>query len=167
MERRRKEGSDMMDLASNILCGLLGFGTGIFTVLSLIEKPTYRLMFNYGSAKVTDQEARTVHAILKRVIHMLPPTMITAMTGVSVLVALQAYQTGWEREPVIVAVVFFVQLAVVLSVLFPAIKGVDSVPSDGDIVMVRSGLGTLARVHHQGLCMTAFTLAAQWWMLAQ
>jgi len=156
-----------MDLASSILCGLLGFGTGIFTVLSLIEKPTYRLMFNRHSTKVSDESARIVHSILKRVIHLLPPTMITAMTAVSALLALQAYHTAWAQEALIVAGVFFVQLAFVLSVLFQAIRAVDSVPSDGDIKLVRSGLGFLARVHHQGLCMTAFTLVAQWWFVVQ
>ena len=58
--------------------------------------------------------------------------------------------------------VFFVQLIAVVIPLFPAIRGVDNVPSDGNIWSVRSGLGTLARVHHQGLVMTSTTLIAQW-----
>jgi len=70
-----------MEPASGILCGLPGFGAGIFTMLSLIEKPAWRLMWNRRSAKVSD--------------------------------------------------------------------------------------GFLARVHRQGLCMTALTLVAQWWMIGQ
>jgi len=153
------------ELLSNIACGLLGFGTGIFTVLSLIEKPTYALMRNRGAASVSDDEARAVHAILKRVIHLLPPTMITTMTVVSVLIGVQLYRSDFATPATVVAVVFFVQLITVVIPLFPAIRGVDGVPSDGRIREVRDGLGTLARVHHQGLAMTSTTLFAQWWLV--
>jgi len=153
----------MLELLSTVMCGLLGFGTGIFTVLSLIEKPVWSMMWwNPSSPRASDEEARTVHMILKRVIHLLPPTMITAMTVVTVLVALQLWLTDLATMAVVVAAVFYVQLVFVLIVLFPAIRGVDTVPSDGEIGAVRSGLGTLARVHHQGLCMTATTLIVQW-----
>jgi len=156
----------MTDLISNLLCGLLGFATGIFTVLSLIEKPTWRLMGNAASPRVSDENSRTVHAILKRVIHLLPPTMITTMTVVSVLVAVQMFRTDLSAMAIVVAAVFYAQLIAVLVPLFPAIRGVDTVPSDGEIGAVRGGLGTLARVHHQGLAMTATTLVAQWVLVA-
>jgi len=155
----------MSDLMTNIACGLLGFGTGIFTVLSLIEKPVWRLMRDSRSERVSDADARAVHAILKRVIHMLPPTMMVTMGGVSVLIAVQLY-FGPPRATAIVAAVFFSQLLLTLRVLFKAIRGVDSVPSDGDIRQVRDGLGALERVHHQGLLMTASTLVAQWFLVA-
>ena len=82
----------MTELLSAITCGLLGFATGIFTVLSLIEKPTWALMRFRSAPSVSDDEARAVHAILKRVIHLLPPTMITTMAGVSVLIAGQLFR---------------------------------------------------------------------------
>jgi len=152
----------MTELVSDLLCGLLGFATGIFTVLSLVEKPVWALMRDRGAPGVGDGEARAVHAILKRVIHLLPPAMITTMAAVSALVVVQLFRLDLAPGAIAVAAVFFVQLALVLVPLFPAIRGVDGVPSDGDIGSVRGGLGTLARVHHQGLAMAGTTLAAQW-----
>jgi len=162
------EGHGMTDLLlspvllSNVTCGLLGLATGIFTVLSLVEKPTWALMWNSAAPHVPDEAARAVHAILKRVIHMLPPTMITTMLVVSILIGFQMWRTDFATAPVVVGLVFFPQLVSVVIPLFPAIRGVDDVSSGGEIQLVRSGLGTLARVHHQGLAMVSSTLVAQW-----
>jgi len=90
-----------MTLLPNLICGLLGFGTGIFTVLSLIEKPAWWLMHDPRSERVSDDDVRAIHAILKRVIHMLPPTMITTMTTVSVLVVFQLFQAEFSRATII------------------------------------------------------------------
>jgi len=152
----------MPDLTANLVSALLGFGTGIFAVLSLLEKPVWRLMTQPRSPNVADEEARAVHAILKRVIHLLPPTMITTLAAVSLLIAAQLYLSGFAPATAAVAGVFFAQLVLILVRLRKDIRGVDEVPSGGEIGIVRDGLGALALLHHRGLLMTATTLIAHW-----
>ena len=152
----------MTDHILIIMAGLLGVGTGIFTVLSLIEKPVWRLMWAPRSSRVDDEDARTVHAILKRVIHLLPPTMMTTMGSVSVLMIVFMILANFSAVSLALAVLFFVQLALIVSRLFKDIRGVDQVPSDGELMRVRDGLGALTLLHHRGLLMTASTLTAVW-----
>jgi len=148
-------------MLSSLLCGLLGLGTGIFVALALIEKPIRGLMWNRRGWAVSDSEVRTVHAILKRVIHLLPPTMITTMATASLLIVVQMIRADFATGPVIVACVFFPQLLLIVRRLGRDIRGVDSVPSDGPINGVRDGLGALALLHHRGLLMTVSALIAQ------
>ncbi len=150
----------MPDVLMSLLTGLLGLGTGIFVVLSLIEKPVWRLMWAPHSAQVGDDEARKVHTILKRVIHLLPPTMMTTMGTATLLVIVLLVQTGFSTASIALATLFFVQLGLIVARLFKDIRGVDTVPSDGDVVAVRDGLGALALLHHRGLLMTLSTLVA-------
>jgi len=85
-------------LISNLICGLLGLGTGIFIVLSLVERPVWRLMRDARAKQVSDADARAVHAILKRVIHLLPPAMMATMGTVTLLILAQLFGTGlaWQ-----------------------------------------------------------------------
>lgn len=155
-----KKGPPMTDLIPSLLAGLLGLGTGVFVVLSLIEKPVWRLMWAPHSTRVSDQEARTVHAILKRVIHLLPPTMMTTMGTASALMIVLLVQAGLSTVAITVASLFFVQLALIVARLFKDIRGVDEVPSDGEAAAVRAGLGALTLLHHRGLLMTLSTFIA-------
>ncbi len=150
----------MPDVLISLLTGLLGLGAGIFVVLSLIEKPVWRLMWSPRSTQVGDDEARKVHAILKRVIHLLPPTMMTTMGTVTLLVIVLLVQAGFSAVAIAVATLFFAQLGLIVARLFKDIRGVDTVPSDGDVVAVRDGLGALTLLHHRGLLMTLSTLLA-------
>ncbi len=150
----------MTDLIPSLLAGLLGLGSGIFIVLSLIEKPVWRLMWAPRSAHVSDEEARKVHAVLKRVIHLLPPTMMTTMATTSILMILLLIQTGLSAAAWTAVGLFFVQLILIVARLFKDIRGVDQVPSDGEVGAVRDGLGALTLLHHRGLVMTLTTLVA-------
>ncbi len=150
----------MIELVPLLLAGLLGLGTGVFVVLSLIEKPVWRLMWAPHSTQVSDEDARKVHAILKRVIHLLPPTMMTTMGMASVLMIFLSIQAGLSAAAIAVASLFFAQLALIVARLFKDIRGVDEVPSNGEVAAVREGLGALALLHHRGLLMTSSTLIA-------
>ncbi|MFN3227705.1 MAG: hypothetical protein ACE360_15820 [Hyphomicrobiales bacterium] len=150
----------MNDIAFSALAGLLGLGSGIFVVLSLMEKPVWRLMWASRSTQVADDDARAVHAMLKRVIHLLPPTMMTTMATASILMIVLLVQSGWSLAALAVAALFFGQLVLIVARLFRDIRGVDEVPSNGDLARVRDGLGALALLHHRGLLMTASTLLA-------
>ena len=155
----------MFDFSIGVTIGLLGFATGIFTVLSLVEKPVWRLMRLPHSTSVSDETARTIHQALKRVIHLLPPTMITTMLSVSILLGFNLVSSNFEMPYVIVSAVFFVQFIFVASLLKKRINDVDNTPSNGEISAVRTGLGALARLHHQGLLMVFSTLLAIWILL--
>lgn len=144
----------------SLAAALLGLGTGIFVVLSLLERPVWPLMRSPASPRVSDGEARAVHAVLKRVIRMLPPTMMTTMAAVSALLVALVVATGASAGMLGVAGLFFVQLVLIATRLRRDIRGVEEVPSDGDAVRVRSGLATLAILHHRGLLMTGSTLSA-------
>lgn len=150
----------MTDIVPSILAGLLGLGTGIFIVLSLIEKPVWRLMWAPRSPRVSDEDARTVHAILKRVIHLLPPTMMTTMGTASILMFVMLAQSGLAAPAIVVASLFFIQLILIVLRLFKDIRSVDEVSSDGEVTAVRDGLGALTLLHHRGLLMTLSTLIA-------
>ena len=156
----------MLELVSNLICGLLGLGTGIFLVLSLLEKSVWGLMRDSRTPRVSDSDAREIHAILKRVIHLLPPTMVATMSAVTVLVVVQAHAMQYSRPSLIVAGTFLVQLGLIALRLRKDIRSVEQVPSDGDILLVRDGLAALALIHHRGLLMTASTLVAQWVLVA-
>lgn len=149
-------------LINTVLAGLLGLSTGIFLTLSLIERPIWRLMWAPLSDEVKNTDARNVHSILKRVIHLLPPTMMTTMLGVSVLLSIWIRQTGLTTETITLCCIFFGQLVPIVLRLRRDIRGVDLVDSDGDIATVRKGLGSLALLHHRGLLMTSSTLVFLW-----
>jgi len=144
-----------------LLFSLLGIASGIFIVLSLIEKPVWRLMRDSRSPLVSDAEARAVHAILKRLIHLLPPIMITNLGVVSLLLLAQAAVWPDSTSALIVAAVFLVQLGLIALRLRRDIRGVAQVPTHGNIRPVRDGLGALVVVHHRGLLMSVSTLIAQ------
>ena len=150
----------MTDLIPIVMAAFLGLGTGIFTALSLIEKAVWPLMWAPGSSRVSNETARKAHAILKHVIHLFPPTMMITMLTVSVLMICLVVLEWSSPAPLLLAALFFIQLITIVARLRSDIRGVDTVSSDGDIVEVRSGLGTLALLHHRGLLMTTSTLIA-------
>lgn len=152
----------MTDLATTVMTGLLGLGTGIFATLSLIEKPIWPMLRTPLSLQVGDDEVRKVHAILKRLIHLLPPTMMTTMGGVSLMMIILFMEQGASIRNMLVSLVFFSQLILIVARLFQDIRGVDMVDSDGDIGSVRNGLAALALLHHRGLLMTGSTLILIW-----
>lgn len=152
----------MATLVFPLMAGLLGLGTGIFATLSLIEKPVWALMRAPRTPRVSDAEARAIHAILKRVIHLLPPTMMVAMAGTSILMGVHLVQTGFAPGALGLAAVFFGQLALIVARLSRDIAGVAGAESNGNIGTVRDGLAALALLHHRGLLMTATTLILLW-----
>ena len=102
-----------------------------------------------------------MHSELKRVIHLLPPTMGLVMGLTTVLLVIQAVLRSFDARALGVLVPFLVLLTAVVAQLAPGIRGVDAVSSEGDIHDVRRCLGALALLHHQGLATSAVGLALQ------
>lgn len=155
----------MTDPIPDVLCGLLGFAAGIFAALSVVERPVWRVMLDPASKRVSDDSARAVHAILKRVIHPLSPIMTGTVSTVTALVVVQVVTTSGADAALIVAGVFFVQFAFVFRRPFGAVRRVVTTPSDDYPWRVREGLAALAREHHLAFAMMATTLVAQWTLL--
>jgi len=151
----------MNALVPSLITACLGIATGIFFVLSMVEKPVWKLMRQPRATDVPDEMARTIHAQLKRVIHLLPPTMITTVLTLAILLIVQLFQSGFALMAWIVALIFYGQQILILKRLKKDIDNVDKVPSDSDIGVVRDGLGALAFLHHRGLLSTVTTLIAQ------
>ncbi len=147
-----------------ILClvgACFAFATGIFLTLSYIERPVWRLMREPQSREVPDAVAGEVHRILARVIHLLPPTMKSAMTlGATALLA-QAWQSGWAWLPLVQLGTLGVGLSYILPRLSRRIAAVSDrcpAPVDADL---RRAVGELAALHHAGLATVGAVLCLQ------
>lgn len=141
----------MNELIAALIVLCYSFATGIFYVLSCLEKPVWSLMRNPDSQRAADKDARFVHEALQRVISLLPPTMVTTTLTGLVLLALQSVQRNFDRPSLIILGFFLVMMTYLFSRLRGRIRGVSEVPHDADIALVRSGTGRLAALHHTGL----------------
>ena len=131
------------------------FAAGFFAVLSYIEKPVWPLMFDAKSNTVIDSDARLIHAELKRIIELAPPTMMTVVGSGTICILLQVWLQDFSRDSLIVLTFFVLCQGYILTQLFGRIEAVKQTPSDGSIGVVRSGLGQLAAIHHIGLATVA------------
>jgi hypothetical protein len=141
----------MIDLISALTTVCFALASGIFLTLSYIEKPIWPLMSQPENSEVSDQNARVIHAELKRVIKLLPPTMMTVMGTGTLLTVIQAWKRNFDLASVTTLVFLIIGLGYILTQLFDRIHAVENTPSDGEIVTVRTGLGRLAAIHHVGL----------------
>lgn len=141
----------MTNLVPTLVASFFAFATGFFVVLSYIEKPVWSLMFNSASTNVDDTQARLVHAELKRIIKLAPPTMMTVMGSGTIFTLIQTWQRNFDCASLTVLIYLGVCLSYLILNLNNRIKAVEEVPSDGDIGDVKKGLGRLAALHHIGL----------------
>ena len=155
----------MNELIAALIVLCYSFATGIFYVLSCLEKPVWSLMRNPDSDKAADKDARFVHQALQRLIPLLPPTMVTTTLTGLVLLILQSWQRDFDWPSLIVLGFFLVMMTYLFSRLRGRIKGVLEVPHDGDIAKVRSGTGRLAALHHTGLFTMVSVLLLQFFLI--
>lgn len=151
----------MPDLVNLLATACFTFAAGIFTVLSLVEKPVWSLMRDPMSRRADDRMVRDIHAQLRRVIHLLPPTMMVTMGSGAVLLVLQAWLAGFGWFSLVILLHFGLCMSYMLSILGTRIHAVDLTPSDSAIGPVRTGLGQLAALHHVGLFTAASVAVLQ------
>lgn len=155
----------MNELIAALIVLCYAFATGIFYVLSCLEKPVWSLMRDADSARAADEDARFVHEALQRVIPLLPPTMVTTtMTGL-VLLIVQSWQRAFDRPSLLILGFFLVMITYLFSRLRTRIRGVAQVPHDGDIARVRAGTGRLAALHHTGLFTMVSVLLLEFFLI--
>lgn len=151
----------MTTLVPILVVSLFSFATGFFLVLSYVEKPVWPLMFEAESDEVSDEDARLIHAELKRIIDLAPPTMATVVGSGTLLVFVQVWQHDFGWMAASIAVWLILSMGYVVSKLRARIDAVKSVPSNGDITSIRQGLGRLAALHHMGLLTSCGVLILQ------
>ena len=151
----------MNEIVTVIATACFGLAAGIFTVLSLIEKPIWPLMRDPSSKRATDKEVRLIHAQLKRVIYLLPPIMKTNMGLAAILLIVQAWLRMFDGASVGAIAIFITFMGYLLWYLESRIRAVADVPSESSIDIVRKGLAQLSALHHVGLAMAATMLIVQ------
>lgn len=151
----------MTPLISTLAGVLFAFAAGIFTVLSLIERPTWALMRDPSTTGVADAVVRSIHGQLRRLIRLLPPTMKVTMSSGAILLLVQSGLRGFDPASLAVFAVFLLGMGYILPRLERRIRIVENCPSDGDIGVVRSGVGGLAVLHHVGLTTSGLLAIAQ------
>ncbi|MBE9064608.1 hypothetical protein [cf. Phormidesmis sp. LEGE 11477] len=144
-----------LTLVPTLIILFFSFATGFFAVLSYIEKPVWPLMFDAASNTVIDSDARLIHAELKRIIELAPPTMMTVVGSGTICILLQAWLQDFSRNSLVVLTFFVIFQGYILTQLFSRIEAVKQTSSDGSISVVRTGLGELAAIHHIGLATVA------------
>ncbi|MDF0603836.1 hypothetical protein P1J78_24285 [Psychromarinibacter sp. C21-152] len=151
-------------MQSFILClagACFAFAAGIFLTLSYIERPVWRLMRAPSSWHVPDTVAGEVHGMLRRVIHLLPPTMKSVMSLGTLALLVQAWQSGWAWLPLAQLGTLAVGLGYVLPRLGPRIAAVSNRGSEHVDAGLRRSVGELAALHHAGLAMVVAVLFLQ------
>ena len=123
----------MNELIAALIVVCFSFATGIFYVLSCLEKPVWSLMLDAGSDRVEDEQARFVHQALQRLIPFLPPTMITTILTGFALILLQSWLRDFDRSSLILIGFFLVVAGYLFPRLPGRVKGVSEVPHDGKI----------------------------------
>ena len=132
---------------------LFAFATGIFAVLSALEKPIYPTMWDHD-APVPEGEVRRIHAALKRFIHILPPTMMTTMAAAALMLLWQLAARGFDASGWLLLATFLVLQGAISPTLLRRIAAVKAQASDAPLPDVRRDTGRLAAVHHMGMAVT-------------
>lgn len=153
----------MKELAPYLILLFLGYATGIFYVLSMIEKPLWGFMY---TSKIFPNKTlmRQIHGQLKRLITLLPPTMVTSMFCSAGLIIYQ--YTALKTTPTLVLlIVFLVQLVRLVILLKGRIDGVKGINSDAEYSILNRGVVKLSQLHHEGLLMTVTSFLLQIWVV--
>ncbi len=150
----------MKTLVPYLIILLLSYATGIFYVLSMIEKPIWRYMSSSKKLFPKEELMRNIHGQLKRLITLLPPTMITSMAGSAILIVYQ-YFVLKNTISLVLLMVFFSGLGYLVFHLKKRIDGVANIDSDAEYRVLNTGVIRLAQLHHVGLFVAIISWAVQ------
>lgn len=140
------------------------FGIGIFTFLSMLEKPVWSLIFTGRHHLVTDESIRFVHRNLRFMTSKLPPSNGgVILLGTSLLIW-QGFQLGWEPLASSLLITYIAGLLVIVAILGNArtvfsIRRNDSDTADLDLLI--DDLKKVGRDHHIGLALNLTALIMQ------
>ena len=143
----------MKKLMPSLIVTIVSFGGAIFYALSCIERSVLKLGLNHHSQEVDEKDIRFVHASLKRLIPLLPPSngvVIVFGTGAMVY---QGFTRNWDRASIAVLAFYWSVMGYLISFgkIAAAVKDVRAISSDSSIEDVRRGVARLIVRHHIGL----------------
>lgn len=135
------------------IVAVYSFGGAIFYALSCIERSVLKLGLDERSEEVDDTDVRFVHASLKRLIPLLPPSNGFVIFFGTAAMIYQGFKRSWDR-PSVAVIAFYWSLMgylVTLGKIGAAVKDVQETSSDAEIEDVRRGVSRLVVRHHLGL----------------
>lgn len=140
----------MKTLVPYLIILLLSYATGIFYVLSMIEKPIWKDMLSSKKIFPNESLMRSIHGQLKRLTTLLPPMMVTSMLGSATLIIYQYFLLK-STMSLVLLVIFFSGLGYLIFHLKNRIDGVAKIDSDAEYKVLNRGVIRLAQLHHVGL----------------
>lgn len=137
----------------SLIVAVFTFGFSIFYALSCIEIRTWSLMRRVDHPRVSNQDARFVHASLKRLTPLLPPSNGLVIVVGTTLLVMQAISDGWSPVATIPLVGYWISmLSIIVIGRNPAVvRDIRAHDSDGDIGAVRLDVRRVSIQHHAAL----------------
>lgn len=154
----------MKALVPYLIIVLLSYATGIFYVLSMIEKPIWGHLNTSDRLFKDEPLMRKIHSELKRLITLLPPTMVVSMLGSALLITYQ-YAIVKNTQALLLLIVFVSALVYLVAHLKSRIDGVAKINSEAEYKKLNRGVIRLAQLHHIGLLSVVFCLLIQLYLV--
>lgn len=142
-----------------LIVGVFVFGFSIFYALSLIELKAWPLIFRNRGELVTDDNVRFIHASLKRLTPLLPPSNGLVILVGTTLLFMQATGESWSLAATALPV-FYLSMMIGIIVIGknPAVVfSIRSHDSSSDIADLRIDL-RLVGIHHHIALFTNLTV---------
>lgn len=140
------------------------FGIAIFTFLSMLEIPVWKLIFTGQSENVSEASIRFVHRNLKFMTSKLPPAnggVIIAGLG---LMIWQGTETSWTIEATWLLCIYLAGLFLIVAILRNprTVFSIRSHDSDASsLELLKADLKNVGRDHHLGLALNLIALIIQ------
>jgi|GEM_PF-3496338 len=143
----------MKKLIPSLIVAIFSFGVAIFYALSCIERSVLKLGLNQHSQEVDEKDIRFVHASLKRLIPLLPPSNGFVIVFGTAAMVYQGFTRNWDRGSIAVLAFYWSVMGYLISfgTIAAAVKDVRETSSDNRIEDVRRGVARLIVRHHIGL----------------
>lgn len=140
------------------------FGVAIFTFLSMLEIPVWKLIFTGQHGSISDSKIRFVHRNLRFMTSKLPPANGGVILIGTVLMIWQGFETNWTLATSSLLAFYWLGLVVIVVFLKNpktvfAIRAHDSDSEDVDQLI--GDLKNVGRDHHIGLILNLFALVFQ------
>jgi hypothetical protein len=137
----------------SLIVAVFTFGFSIFYALSCIEIRTWPLMRRVDHPKVADADTRFVHAALKRLTPLLPPSNGLVIIAGTTLLVMQAIGDQWSLVTTVPLVGYWVSmLSIIIIGRNPAVvRDIRAHDSQGDITLVRLDVRRVSIQHHAAL----------------
>ena len=153
----------MLKSVASFIVAVYSFGGAIFYALSCIERSVLKLGLDEQTQAVDDEDVRFVHAALKRLIPLLPPSNGFVILFGTAAMLYQGFARKWDRASVAVLAFYWAIMGYLITFgkIGAAVADVRETSSDGKIQDVKRGVSRLIVRHHIGLVANLGTVILQ------